>query len=282
MAGWTELYRGLCLAQLGRGPEARAAFERARGAPDVAGSQAAAQLELSRRDVAAWAAARTAWGLLLWDGDAGAARRLVEAAAPQAGSATAETRALLDLAGGVAALRLQDHGAAAERFAAALHRERPDAAWLVVRLRQRLLQALAWSGRVDEARAEAARLHRLAGEWGSNRQLQAVVQSCLEPRARAPRFGSAAAAAAAGGAPARLRLADSGFTQVELEISGEPDRLPLRLAGSTWEIEVPRCPRQRLYAFVVEGQARLTDPECGTIVLEGGRAWSAWDAPTSR
>src|SRR5439155_23717902 len=100
---------------------------------------------------------------------------------------------------GVAALRQGDYRAAAAALAQVTEHPAGEEPWLATRPRVRLLQALQWGGRLEEARAWAERFRPELGSWGTNTHLELLVRSCLEPQS--PPEPVVCAAPALSGAP---------------------------------------------------------------------------------
>jgi len=150
-----------------------------------------------------------------------------------------------------------------------------DEAWLVVRPRVRLLQALWSSGRREEARTWARRFAPHLGDWGSNRQLELLVQTCSQSE---PPHGESGA----GGMPqpgsslTRFVFKDTGFTQVSLEIlvGDQAHSIPMHAHEGFWQVEIPLGQGTHLYRFALECLQTFPDPAATEFLEREDGIWS--------
>jgi len=150
-----------------------------------------------------------------------------------------------------------------------------DEAWLVVRPRVRLLQALCRSGRREEARTWAARFAASLGEWGSNRQLELLVQTCAQPEP-ACSASKAGGMAHSGAVPTRFALKDTGFTAVRVQwvVGAEVASVPMSLREGFWEAEIQLGQGTHLYRFDLECLQTFPDPEVSEVAERDDGMWS--------
>ncbi len=273
LAGWHADYRGLALLQLGDAAAARAAFGRARAAPDIADSRHYAERALASRGDPVLPCVRAVEASLAWDDSlaeaAAALRPLLTAAEPGSEAWRRGSYAL-----GVLTLRLGDPAAAVELLQPLAAEHDADEAWLQVRPRLRLLQALHCSGRHEQARDLAMRLVPELGNWGNNRQLELLVQACLQPAA-SDSLCAPAVAERPGQRRITFRFKDIGCVQVDLEI-GEGDtvrRHEMHWRGSFWELTLPLAAGEHRYRFLLEGIQPLLD---GAALVHVERADGPW------
>ena len=274
---WTAVVRGTSLGLLGDERAARRELERAAGLADVAGSRNAAREALEGLGDPRAVALAQAESVLAWDGDPAAARAALERAIALRGVPPAGADAYLalgrlairqgDVHGAIAALRRAE--AAPDDGLAALH----------VRPRIRLLQALLWSGQIDAARVEARDFASRRGRWGSNRQLELLVDGILHPDSAAVLL-RVEARTAEGEA---FRLKDVGFTAVDLVLPANRgfERVPMTWRSGYWEAMWPLGPGPHAYAFAIERRDLLVDPGARGVEVRDGRAWSVRWVPDS-
>jgi tetratricopeptide (TPR) repeat protein len=273
LAGWHAYYLGVSYAQLGRTEDAERAFRLARAAPEVAESHSFAKRELERADAPVLRSVRAAEAKLAWGEELESTSLIAALQGSGHRDREVERRAVYAL--GLLELRRGRHARAAELLSDLIDSEDGDDAWLVTRPRLRYLQALLWSGQVDEAREAAVRLRPRLGRWGSNRQLELLIQTCLQPRIEPPEF-------VLNPEPlpserlTRFRLKDLGFTGVHLRrLDGAVARKhAMRHRGGFWEVEIPLSPGSHLYRFEIESQLQVPDPAALEVRDRGGALWS--------
>jgi hypothetical protein len=265
---WWETYRGIARAALGDSAAARRHWRRATVLPDQAGSRTVAAQAAARFASPLEPARVAALGDLRWDGHAAAAHARLQAA--RAANPTARADAVFDATAGDAALRAGDTRAARTALARAA-RDDGDDAELRVRARVRWLQTLLWSGDTDAARAAAASLRAPEGTWAYPRQLAWLVETILDP---APPAFAAFAVASAGSVAMPLRLADTGFTSVAVEVRGGGTPVPLVYHDGFWTGSLPVPAGRTLYRFQVEGRHTVLDPESTVLDTVQGETWS--------
>ena len=272
LAGWHAYYRGIACDQLGRTPEARAAYQLACEAPEVADSQTFARRELARAGNGLLRRVRGAEACLSWDEDVDASSRTLRAALAQEGG-DAESRRRAALALGVLTLQQGQPRQAAQILQPLLAADDAEEAWLVVRPRLRLLQALLWSEQREAAREQAALLVPALGKWGSNRQLELLVQTCLQPA----EWGEMTPPPPPGPGErsVRFRLKDIGFNRVALQLAAaRPHLVPMRWQAPYWEVEISLPPGVHPYRFSLEGDQALPDPEAERLEQRTDGWWS--------
>ena len=274
LSGWHSYYRGLAEAQLGRVEAARAAFETAVNSPEVADLRSHAERELERHASASHRDVRLAEANWMWGEDQSASPSDMEAVLTAAGRGSdrdSRRRALLLL--GVMSLELGMADRAAQILHPLVEDVDTDETWLAVRPRVRLLQALWRSGQFERAQEAAAQMVPLLGNWGSNRQLELLVQTCLQPPSAGETPQSLAAVAAH--RPLRLRFKDTGWTHVDLALEIDPPLvLPMRLHGRFWEVEFALPAGTYRYRFLLEGTQALPDPSANEFEFADGGTWS--------
>jgi len=274
LAGWHAYYRGVACDQLGRGADAKAAYQWACEAPEVADSQTYARRELARAGNVLLRHVRGAEASLSWDEGVEASSRTLRAALEQEGG-DAECRRRATLALGVLTLQQGQPRQAAQILQPLLAADEAEEAWLVVRPRLRLLQALLWSEQREAAQEQAALLVPALGKWGSNRLLELLVQSCLQP---APEWGEMAPppAPAPGEQTVLFRLKDIGFSRVALQRAGAEHSsvVPMRWQAPFWEVEISLPPGVHAYRFLLEGEQTLPDPEAAMAEQRTDGWWS--------
>ncbi len=273
LRGWHAYYRGLAYEQLGRAEEAQAAFRATFDTPEIAESHRFAKRELSRSDRALLQRVREAEACLAWDGNLEhAALQLLEVLQVDRGDDESRRRARYAL--GVLALRLGRPGRAAQLLAPVAHADDFDQAWLVVRPRIRLLQALLWSGQLDEAQKIAESWREHLGQWGSNLQLELLVHTTLRPGV--PAVFEPELEPLPGDRWTRFQLKDVGFTSVRLvrRDGRGPLSHAMRLRDGFWTVEVPLRPGTHAYRFELESAHPLPDPEAFEVVEDDEGLWS--------
>jgi tetratricopeptide (TPR) repeat protein len=275
LQGWHAYYRGLAYEQLGRVDEARRAFESACEAPEVAESHRYARRALDRSGNALDRSVRAAEASLSWNRDATVARRELRSCLQQErdGSAMGQRRGRLALA-----LMAFDRGEperAVEMLLPLVRDDEGDEAWLVVRPRVRLLQALWCSGRWQEARTWASRFAPLLGDWGSNRQLELLVQTCSQTEPP-PCESEAGGMPHFGNFPTRFIFKDTGFSRVGLEILvGERTHtIPMHLHERFWQVEIALGQGAHLYRFNLECLQTFPDPAAAEFLEREDGMWS--------
>ncbi|MFQ5600555.1 MAG: hypothetical protein ACE5G2_08375 [Candidatus Krumholzibacteriia bacterium] len=275
LEAWHSYYLGLAYDQLGRNEEAHRAYEFTCAAPRVADSHGFAKREMSRRGERLHRVAREAEAVLEWGGDLESTRdRLLEVLDADTGAdEDTERQALYAL--GVVALRLGDYELSSRALRRVLDADASEEAWLVVRPRVRLLQALLWGGRLDEARGVAVRLQPELGGWGGNRHLELLVQTCLQPNPQ-PFLFERELEPRPNERIEHFWLKDVGFTSVRLQRrSGRrPRSHAMRLREGWWEIEIPLAGGAHLYRFEIESGQPLLDPGELDVREQDGQLWS--------
>lgn len=276
LRGWHAYYRGLAYEQLGRLREARRAFEVACDAPEVADSHRYARRALDQSGNPLQRSVRAAEAALSWDVDRRHAQRELTSLLnkEKEGSEEGRRRARLALA-----VMASQQGAwdAAVDLLLPLMRETggDDEAWLVVRPRVRLLQALCNSGRMEEARTWAARFGASLGEWGSNRHLELLVQTCAQSEPACAESGTGGMTQS-GSVLTRFGLKDTGFTAVRLQrvVGAEVISIPMSLHDGFWEVEIKLGQGTHLYRFDLECLQTFPDPEASEFTERDDGIWS--------
>lgn len=272
LKGWHAYYRGLAYEQLGRSEEAEAAFRATFEVPEVAESHRFAKRELARSDRELVQRVREAEASLAWDGNLEtAAFQLLEVLEADRGDDESQRRARYAL--GLLALRL-GRPARAAQLLSPITDDDVDQAWLVVRPRVRMLQALLWSGQLDEARRIAAAWRPFLGRWGSNLQLELLVQTCLQPSP--PPLFEPDVDARPGDREVRFRLKDVGFTSVRLayRVGADTRSHAMGLRNGFWSLDVPLAPGEHLYRYEIESVHPLPDPEILEVREDEHGMWS--------
>jgi tetratricopeptide (TPR) repeat protein len=275
LAGWHAYYLGVSYAQLGRENEAEHSFRLACAAPEVADSHSFAKRELERSDDSLLQIVRQAEATLAWGEDLELAASRLEAALEAGARRDSEVGRRARYALGLLELRLGHPERAAERLRDLVDAEDADEAWLVARPRLRYLQALLWSGQGEAARLAAEQLRPRLGHWGSNRQLELMIQTCLQPRIDPPSFATTRKPRPRD-RETLFRLKDVGFTSVQLLHidAGEQRAYPMRLRGGSWEVEIPLEAGAHLYRFEVESHLPIPDPTALEVREKGDGMWS--------
>jgi tetratricopeptide (TPR) repeat protein len=267
IAPWATVYRGLCLARLGDPAAARSWLERGLEAPDLAGSRGAARAGLACLEGGNEPVRASAESTLVWGRDPEAAfARLAHADA--AGSDPA-VRAELAWTRGRAALASGDFAAAAAAFVVVLRDAGGDDARLVTGARIGALQALAWAGQVDAARALATRLEPELGEWGTNRQLGLAIGEILDPSPPRLAFSEPVASGTT------FELADTGFLAMALVLrtAHGVETLPMVWRRGRWSVAVPLPPGVYAYRFRAGATLEFLDP-AAPVQETPDSAWS--------
>lgn len=273
LKGWHAYYRGLAYEQLGRSEEARLAYLSTFETPEVAESHGFARRELARPDRELLRRVRDAEASLAWDEKLEvAALDLLEVLDADRGDAESKRRARFAL--GLLALRLGRPGSAAGLLGPITDSQGTDEAWLVVRPRLRFLQALLWSGQIDEARRIASEWRPLLGRWGTNLQLELMVQTCLEPSA--PPAFEPELLERPGDRWVGFRLKDTGFTSVRLlrHDGPGPRSVAMRLHDGFWRIRIPLPPGEHLYRYEIESLHSIPDPQTLEVHENADGFWS--------
>ncbi len=274
LVGWHSYYRGLAYAQLGRVEEAEAALQFATTAPEVADLRSNAARELGRHQSALHRSVRLAEANWMWDENQSATQSDLDAALAAAGRASdhdSRCRALLAL--GIRTLEEGMADRAAQILQPLVGNVDTEETWLAVRPRVRLLQALWRSGQFERAQAAAAQMVPLLGNWGSNRQLELLVQTCLQPAGAGETPQSQAVVAVH--RPLHLRFKDTGWTRVDLQVLSDPPIvMPMRLHERFWEVELSLAAGTYRYRFVLEGLQALPDPSASEFEFGADGTWS--------
>jgi hypothetical protein len=267
IAPWATVYRGLCLARLGDPAAARAWLERGVEAPDLAGSRGAARAGLACLEGGNEPLRARAESTLVWGRDPEAAFARL---APADGAGSDPTaRAELAWTRGRAALASGDFAAAAAAFVVVQRDARGDDARLVTGARIGALQALAWAGQVDTARALAARLEPELGEWGTNRQLALAIAEILDPSPPRLAFSEPVTSGTT------FELADTGFLAMALVLrtARGVETLPMVWRRGMWSVAVPLPPGVYAYRFRAGATLEFLDPAAPVQETPAG-AWS--------
>ncbi|UCE02402.1 MAG: hypothetical protein JSW67_14350 [Candidatus Latescibacterota bacterium] len=275
LAGWHAYYLGVSYAQLGRENEAQRSFRLACAAPEVADSHSFAKRELERSDDSLLQIVREAEATLAWGEELGFAASRLETAMEKGGPRDREVERRARYALGLLQLRLGHPERAASHLRDLVDADDAGEAWLVTRPRLRYLQALLWSGQVEAARQAAEQLRPRLGQWGSNRQLELMIETCLQPRIDPPAF-TTTRKPRPGDRTTLFRLKDVGFTSVQLlHVDGGAQRgYPMRLRGGSWEVEVPLAAGAHLYRFELESHLPIPDPTALEVRERGDGLWS--------
>jgi tetratricopeptide (TPR) repeat protein len=281
LPAWHPYYLGSAYEQLGRPEDAEVAFRRTVEARKVADSHGFAERALERSHSALDRAVSGALQAMNWRDsvDVAANRLRVALEHPQQADPERRTEALYLL--GCLEIERGEYEAAVAALRAAIDGEQGEDAWLVIRPRIRFLQALLWSGRLDEARDVARSLAETQGEWGSNRHLQLVIQTALQPADDMVVF-QPEMKRASGQVSRWFRLRDVGLTSVQLawDTGHGIQRIPMRLRGGFWEVQVRMAAGTQRYGFVLESGAWLPDPACPDVQDWRGALWSVRRLPT--
>jgi tetratricopeptide (TPR) repeat protein len=279
LPAWHPYYLGSAYDQLGRLQDAQVEYQNTVAAVKVADSHGYAKRAMDRRRSALDLAVAKSLTALCWRDsiEAAVSDLRQQLALPQQSEKVKATEAHYLL--GCLELERGEYVAAVGALELAMEHETDQEAWLIARPRTRLLQALLWAGRFEEAQDYAQRFAESPDDWGSNQHLGLLVQTALHPEAHVVAFASTV--------PHRsdrlesFALRDIGFTSVVLlQADGRRSRRhAMTLRDGFWEIQLPMAPGAHAYRFELDGGATVPDPICLEVLVVRDQIWSLRRVP---